>query len=56
MGPEEIAAQYGHVTLAQVHAALAFYYANRQEIDADLADEAAEYDRLAQQSQEARQL
>ena len=37
--PEEIAAQYGHLNLAQVHAALAYYYANPQEIEAELAEE-----------------
>ena len=46
MDPEQIATQYGHLTLAQVHAALTYYYANRVDIDADLDDEAAEYDRL----------
>jgi uncharacterized protein (DUF433 family) len=35
--PEEIATQYGHLSLAQVHAALAYYHANAQEIEADLA-------------------
>ena len=50
MNPEQIATQYGHLTLAQVHAALTHYYANRAEIDADLDDEAAEYDRLFEQS------
>lgn len=45
--PEEIADQYGHLTLAQVYAALAYYHANRHEIDTDLAQEEAEYDRLA---------
>jgi hypothetical protein len=45
--PEEIADQYGHLTLAQVHAALAYYHANRDEIDAEMAAEEAEYDRLA---------
>ena len=45
--PEEIADQYGHLNLAQVHAALAYYHANRNEIDAELAEEEAEYDRLA---------
>src|SRR5947208_12227993 len=39
--PEEIAAQYGHLNLAQVHAALAYYHANAEEIEADLAEEAA---------------
>jgi len=39
--PEEIALQYGHLSLAQVHAALAYYHANPEEIEADLADEEA---------------
>lgn len=47
--PQEIAAEVPNLTLAQVHAALAHYYANRSEIDAALADEAAEYDRLSQE-------
>jgi uncharacterized protein (DUF433 family) len=50
MEPERIAAQYGHLTLAQVHAALSYYYANRAEIEADLDDESAEYDRRFEQS------
>ena len=37
--PEEIAGQYGHLTLAQVHAALAYYHANPDEVEADLAEE-----------------
>jgi uncharacterized protein (DUF433 family) len=44
--PEEIATQYGHLTLAQVHAALAYYHANAEEIEADLAEEEAFADRL----------
>jgi uncharacterized protein (DUF433 family) len=39
--PEEIAMQYGHLNLAQVHAALAYYHANVEEIEADLAEEDA---------------
>ena len=50
MSPEDIAAQYGHLSLAQVHAALAYYHANREEIDTDLRDEAAEYNRLSRGS------
>ena len=45
--PEEIGDQYGHLTLTQVFAALTYYHANRDEIDAELAEEDAEYDRLA---------
>jgi uncharacterized protein (DUF433 family) len=41
LNPEEIAAQYGHLSLAQVHAALAYYHANAEEIEADLAEEEA---------------
>jgi uncharacterized protein (DUF433 family) len=39
MSPEEIALEYPHLTLAQVHAALAYYHANRDEIEADIAEE-----------------
>ena len=38
--PEEIARKIGHLRLAQVHAALAYYHANQAEIDADLEAEA----------------
>jgi uncharacterized protein (DUF433 family) len=41
LSPEEIATQYGHLRLAQVHAALAHYHANPDEIEADLAQEEA---------------
>jgi hypothetical protein len=33
MSPEEIALEYPHLNLAQVHAALAYYHANREEIE-----------------------
>jgi hypothetical protein len=46
LSPEEIADQYGHLTWAQVYAALAYYHANRNEIEAEMAAEEAEYDRL----------
>jgi len=39
--PEEIAAKIEHLTLAQIHAALAYYHSNRGEIDADIAAEEA---------------
>jgi len=42
--PEEIARRVG-ITLAEVHAALAYYFANSDEIDADIADEQAAYAR-----------
>ncbi|MEM9657787.1 MAG: DUF433 domain-containing protein [Planctomycetota bacterium] len=42
--PDEIAAQYPSLTLAQVHAALAFYWDNRDAIDQEMkrADEYVE--------------
>ena len=40
LSPEEITTEIGHLSLAQVHAALAYYHANREEIEAALeADE-----------------
>ena len=44
--PEEIATQIPHLTLTQVHAALAYYHANRDEMEAEMAAEAADADRL----------
>jgi uncharacterized protein (DUF433 family) len=47
LSPEEITDQYdGHLTWAQVYAALAYYHANRHEVEAEMAAEEAEYDRL----------
>jgi uncharacterized protein (DUF433 family) len=53
--PEEIATEIPHLTLAQVHAALAYYHANRDQMDADMAAEQAEADRLERQRRESRQ-
>jgi len=47
--PEEIVRKLGHLSLAQVHAALAYYHANQTEIDADLEAEAQETEVLEQQ-------
>ena len=38
MTPTEIAATYPTITLAQVHAALAYYYDHKNEIDADIEE------------------
>jgi len=46
LSPEEIASRIGHLTLAQVHAALAYYHANRDEIEAAIKAEEIEADRL----------
>lgn len=47
--PEEIAGRIGHLSLAQVYAALAHYHANRDEIDAEIVAEEAEADQLEQE-------
>ena len=47
--PEEIAEQYPHINLAQVHAALAYYHSNKEEIDTDLAETEAWEDALEKQ-------
>ena len=44
--PEEIARKFGHLSLAQVHAALAYYHANQAEIDRDLDSEARKTEAL----------
>ncbi len=41
MTPEEIALEYPHLTLAQVHAALAYYHVNRDEVEADISEQEA---------------
>ena len=46
MAAEEIAADYPHLTLSQVYAALAYYHANRDDMEAHMAAEEAESDRV----------
>jgi uncharacterized protein (DUF433 family) len=46
LSPEEISTEIPHLSLAQVYAALAYYHANREEIEADTAAEEAEAERL----------
>ena len=46
LSAEEIADRIGHLTLTQVYAALTYYHANREEIDADIAAEEAEGSRI----------
>ena len=44
LSPEEIAADRPALSLAQVFAALAYYHANKAEIDADIEAEARAYE------------
>ena len=43
--PEDIAQTYPHLSLGQIYTALAYYHANRDQIDAELSEADAEYDR-----------
>lgn len=49
LSPEEIAGEYGQTSLAQVHAALAYYHSNRAEIDGYLNEEEAQAELLVDQ-------
>ncbi|MBV9656598.1 MAG: DUF433 domain-containing protein [Verrucomicrobia bacterium] len=53
---EEILRHYPHLFPAEVHAALAYYFDHREEIDGELSIELAELDRLAQQPSSALRL
>ena len=46
LSPEEIADEFGHLSLAQVYGALTYYHANREDIEADIAAEEVEAARL----------
>ena len=45
---EDIAQTYTHLTLSQIYTALAYFHANRDEIETELAAADAEYDELNQ--------
>ena len=46
MSPQQIIDERPHLTLAQIYAALTYYYANKKQIDAEIAAENAEWERL----------
>ena len=54
LNPEEIVQEMPHLTLAQVYAALAYYHANREEIEQDMAEEEAEAEQLEHLHQRSR--
>jgi uncharacterized protein (DUF433 family) len=45
--PSAIVEEYPHLSLAQVHAALTYYYANQSAIDQALTEEKTLYDQMA---------
>jgi uncharacterized protein (DUF433 family) len=44
--PEDIAETYPHLSLGQIYAALAFYHANQEQIESELAELDSEYEQL----------
>jgi uncharacterized protein (DUF433 family) len=46
LSPEEIRAGYPNLSLAQIHAALSYYYDHQAEYDAEIARQSEEADRL----------
>ena len=46
LAPEEITDRFGHLTLAQVHAALAYYHANQVTLEKIMLEEEASADRM----------
>jgi uncharacterized protein (DUF433 family) len=40
--PEELVARFPHLTLGQIHDALAYYYDNREEVEKDIAENTEE--------------
>jgi uncharacterized protein (DUF433 family) len=48
--PEEMHFQYPHLSLAQIHAALAYYYDNQDALDAELERRWREADELARKT------
>jgi len=41
--PEELVAKFPHLSLAQIHDALAYYYDNRQEIENEITENREEH-------------
>ena len=49
LSPQKIVSEYNSLTLAEVHAALAYYYANPEQIEQYLEEDMAEYQKLLAQ-------
>lgn len=51
--PEEIHFQYPHLSLAQIHSALAYYYDHQAEFDTEITRQLERIDQLAGQSKDS---
>ena len=45
--PEETHFQHPHLSLAQIHAALAYYYEHQEQLDSDIAKRRQEVEKMA---------
>jgi uncharacterized protein (DUF433 family) len=50
----DITGRYPHLTLGQVYTALAYYHNNKVEVDRELAEQEAEFDRLKAEAESKR--
>ncbi|MBP6823508.1 MAG: DUF433 domain-containing protein [Acidobacteria bacterium] len=48
--PEEMCLQHPQLSLAQIHAALSYYYSHQADLDAEIADQMREYETLRAQA------
>lgn len=48
--PEEIHFQHAHLSLAQIHAAFAYYYGHQEEMDQEIARQMEEVEKLREAS------
>jgi uncharacterized protein (DUF433 family) len=51
--PEEMHFQYPHLSLAQIHAALTYYYDHQDKFDAEIAEQLTEIEMLMEQSKDS---
>ncbi len=51
--PEELHFQYPHLSMSQIHAALAYYYDHREELEADILKRLREVNELAAKNAES---
>jgi uncharacterized protein (DUF433 family) len=51
--PEEIHEQFPHLSMAQIHAAFAYYYDHQSELDADIKRRRVEVERLRAEAGES---
>jgi uncharacterized protein (DUF433 family) len=53
LSPEEMHAEHPHLSLAQIHAALSYYYAHQEEIDAEIERQLKEVEALAEAAKDS---